>query len=191
MKRKLFCILLSLSMLLCFMPQAAWAETLTNTSNANTYTYYIEKGKITVNVDTNGVQTVEQFIGDSRDSNRTDTVPAGSEIVLTQTDSNTSTSNYIDIYAAKNQTVRVTLKDVNINTNNEYAAPLSVSGGKNSNVIIELDGTNVLDGDSTKGFPGLYKDGSGTMTICDDNKIAGKLTANGGYSGDNVYGSPE
>ena len=98
--------------------------------------------------------------------------------------------------------LKLTLKDVKIDVsgtgdggnNTEGKAALSVQG--KGNVEIELDGDNVLKS-------GLYRAGlekntdtsAGTLTLKDDNKEAGSLTATGGKYGAGIgggdYGSGE
>ena len=92
--------------------------------------------------------------------------------------------------------LNLTLKDVKIDVsdtggdNFEFEddqrgkAALSVQG--KGNVEIELDGNNELK--SGKGRAGLEKTSTGTLTLKDDNKEAGSLTATGGYNGAGIGG---
>ena len=88
--------------------------------------------------------------------------------------------------------LKLTLKDVKIDVsgtgdggnNTEGKAALSVQG--KGNVEIELDGKNELK--SGKGRAGLEKTSTGTLTLKDDNKEAGSLTATGGYNGAGIGG---
>ena len=116
--------------------------------------------------------------------------PAGSTPVNKKDDGfwgNTITviNNFAD------KVLNLTLKDVKIDVsdtggdNFEFEddqrgkAALSVQG--KGNVEIELDGNNELK--SGKGRAGLEKTSTGTLTLKDDNKEAGSLTATGGYGG--------
>ena len=95
--------------------------------------------------------------------------------------------------------LNLTLKDVKIDVsdtggdNFEFEddqrgkAALSVQG--KGNVEIELDGNNELK--SGKGRAGLEKTSTGTLTLKDDNKEAGSLTATGGYNGAGIGGGRE
>ena len=121
--------------------------------------------------------------------------PAGSAPVNKKDDGfwgNTITviNNFAD------KVLNLTLKDVKIDVsdtggdNFEFEddqrgkAALSVQG--KGNVEIELDGNNELK--SGKGRAGLEKTSTGTLTLKDDNKEAGSLTATGGYNGAGIGG---
>ena len=122
--------------------------------------------------------------------------PAGSTPVNKKDDGfwgNTITviNNFAD------KVLNLTLKDVKIDVsdtggdNFEFEddqrgkAALSVQG--KGNVEIELDGNNELK--SGKGRAGLEKTSTGTLTLKDDNKEAGSLTATGGYNGAGIGGA--
>ena len=124
--------------------------------------------------------------------------PAGSTPVNKKDDGfwgNTITviNNFAD------KVLNLTLKDVKIDVsdtggdNFEFEddqrgkAALSVQG--KGNVEIELDGNNELK--SGKGRAGLEKTSTGTLTLKDDNKEAGSLTATGGYNGAGIGGGRE
>ena len=115
--------------------------------------------------------------------------PAGSTPVNKKDDGfwgNTITviNNFAD------KVLNLTLKDVKIDVSDtgsywvEGKAALSVQG--KGNVEIELDGNNELK--SGKGRAGLEKTSTGTLTLKDDNKEAGSLTATGGYNGAGIGG---
>ena len=89
--------------------------------------------------------------------------------------------------------LNLTLKDVKIDvsdTGDQYdwdqkgKAALSVQG--KGNVEIELDGDNELKSGTQSA--GLEKTSTGTLTLKDDNKEAGSLTATGGYNGAGIGG---
>ena len=95
-----------------------------------------------------------------------------------------------------NTVLNLTLKDVKIDVSDtgdyydgvDGKAALSVQG--DGNVTIELDGDNVLKSGYDKA--GLEKNASeaeGTLTLKDDNKEAGSLTAKGGESAAGIGGS--
>lgn len=93
------------------------------------------------------------------------------------TENPSSPPHTITIQADKNATANVTLSGVNIS--GVGGAAITTSG--DGNVTIELDGTNtVKSGDN---HAGVEKQNSGKLTITDDNKTAGSLTANGGEGG--------
>ena len=121
--------------------------------------------------------------------------PAGSTPVNPKDDGfwgNTITviNNFVD------KALNLTLKDVKIDVSDtgddlfayddtqKGKAALSVQG--DGNVEIELDGNNELK--SGKGRAGLEKTSTGTLTLKDDNKEAGSLTATGGMSGAGIGG---
>ena len=73
----------------------------------------------------------------------------------------------------------LTLESSGIDFLEEYGAALSVVG--TGNIIIELDGTNILK--SNIDLAGFQKQNDGTLTIKDDNGTSGSLEAIGGYRG--------
>ena len=89
--------------------------------------------------------------------------------------------------------LNLTLKDVKIDvsdTGDQYdwdqkgKAALSVQG--DGNVEIELDGDNELKSGTQSA--GLEKNSTGTLTLKDDNKEAGSLTATGGFNSAGIGG---
>lgn len=89
--------------------------------------------------------------------------------------------------------LKLTLKDVKIDvsdTGDQYdwdqkgKAALSVQG--KGNVEIELDGDNELKSGTQRA--GLEKTSTGTLTLKDDNKEAGSLTATGGFNSAGIGG---
>ena len=95
--------------------------------------------------------------------------------------------------------LKLTLKDVKIDVSDtgsdetyglggiQGKAALSVQG--NGNVEIELDGKNELkSGYSRAGLEKNTSTSTGTLTLKDDNKEAGSLTATGGYVGAGIGG---
>jgi len=89
--------------------------------------------------------------------------------------------------------LNLTLKDVKIDvsdTGDQYdwdqkgKAALSVQG--KGNVEIELDGDNELKSGTQSA--GLEKNSTGTLTLKDDNKEAGSLTATGGFNSAGIGG---
>lgn len=118
--------------------------------------------------------------------------PAGSTPVKPKDDGfwgNTITviNNFVD------KALNLTLKDVKIDvsdTGDQYdwdqkgKAALSVQG--KGNVEIELDGDNELKSGTQRA--GLEKTSTGTLTLKDDNKEAGSLTATGGFNSAGIGG---
>ena len=133
--------------------------------------WYLENGNITVNAGESG-QTVSQ----GNQQNVPDPAP-----VITQHDSETTTSNTVTIEVANNVTANVTLGGVNINAG---GAAIQTSGG--GNVNIELDGKNTVQ--SGNNHAGVEKNNSGNLTITDKVGDAGSLTVNGGKGGAGIGG---
>ncbi len=115
--------------------------------------------------------------------------PAGSTPVNPKDDGfwgNTITviNNFVD------KALNLTLKDVKIDVSDtgdwdqKGKAALSVQG--KGNVEIELDGDNELKSGTDRA--GLEKTSAGTLTLKDDNKEAGSLTATGGVSAAGIGG---
>ena len=116
--------------------------------------------------------------------------PAGSTPVNKKDDG--FWGNTITLKTIADKVLNLTLKDVKIDVSDtgdwghKGKAALSVQG--KGDVEIELDGNNELKGGYEKA--GLEKNTSaGTLTLKDDNKKAGSLTATGGYSGAGIGGS--
>ena len=110
--------------------------------------------------------------------------PAGSTPVNPKDDD--FWGNTITVINKAATALKLTLKDVKIDVSDDTKTALSVQG--DGNVEIELDGNNELKGGYEKA--GLEKNTSaGTLTLKDDNKKAGSLTATGGYSGAGIGGS--
>ena len=121
--------------------------------------------------------------------------PAGSTPVNKKDDGfwgNTITviNNFAD------KVLNLTLKDVKIDVSDtggdnfefedDQRGKAALSVQRKGNVEIELDGNNELK--SGKGRAGLEKTSTGTLTLKDDNKEAGSLTATGGYNGAGIGG---
>ena len=146
-------------------------------------TWYIEDGDISISAGENG-NNVAQGGGRTKE-NDTDTVITNRE--------STASSNTVTIDAGEGKTVNVTLDNVNINTSKTDDAAVSVTGSGNTN--IELNGNNTLT--SGSGHAGLEhnketdaegNETSGKLTITDENKDGGTLTATGGYGGAGIGG---
>ena len=169
--RRLFSCMMAL-LLVCGLPLSALAEE-----------YDLAKGSITVTAKADGQYvTQENGVTDHLESSPT---------VITQTGSETATTNTITITAEKNATAEVTLDGVNINTGN---AAIQTKGG--GDVIIELDGENTVQ--SGYYYAGIDKDNSGALVITNTDEVTeedpGKLTATGGDRGAGIgggYNSPD
>ena len=135
-------------------------------------TWCIEDGDITVKAgETEGTNKVSQ--GTNKDVVDTDTI-------ITNRDKNTASSHTVTIKTNdKNDTVEVTLKDVNIDASSRNEAAVSVTGS--GNTTIKLDGDNHLTGGN--GSSGI--DSIGSLTIYGGENDS--LTAKGG-SGADGYG---
>lgn len=143
-------------------------------------TWFIEDGDISISAGTSG-NHVEQ--GEKKQDETTETIITNRE--------STASSNTVTIEAGEGKTVDVTLKNVNIDASS--GAAVSVTGSGNTN--IELNGNNTLT--SGSGHAGLEhnketnsegKETSGKLTITDENKDGGTLTATGGYGGAGIGG---
>ena len=155
-----------------FILTAAMLTTLAAPAFAGTW--YIEDGNITISAGTEaGTNKVEQ-VGKDTVNNDKDTVITNRE---DKASSNTVTIETND----KNDTVEVTLKDVNIDASSRNNAAVSVTGS--GNTTIKLDGDNALKSDTYRS--GIY--GSGSLTISGGENDS--LTAQGGSGADGIYGS--
>ena len=161
-----------------FILTAAMLTTLTAPAFAETW--YIENGDITVKAgDTKGTNKVSQ--GDKKDVEDTNTI-------ITNQKTDTASSHTVTIKTNdKNDTVEVTLKDVNIDTSSRNKAAVSVTGEGDTN--IKLDGDNALKSDIYRS--GIYGSGSGSLTISGGTVTAtgGNSTGIVGYGGNGIYSS--
>ncbi len=155
-----------------FILTAAMLTTLAAPAFAGTW--YIEDGNITISAGTEaGTNKVEQ-VGKDTVNNDKDTVITNRE---DKASSHTVTIETND----KNDTVEVTLKDVNIDASSRNNAAVSVTGS--GNTTIKLDGDNHLTGGN-----GIYSNSSGSLTITGDETDS--LTAKGGSGedgGDGIF----
>ena len=155
-----------------FVLTAAMLTTLAAPAFAGTW--YIEDGNITISAGTEaGTNKVEQ-VGKDTVNNDKDTVITNRE---DKASSHTVTIETND----KNDTVEVTLKDVNIDASSRNNAAVSVTGS--GNTTIKLDGDNALKSDTYRS--GIY--GSGSLTISGGENDS--LTAQGGSGADGIYSS--
>ena len=134
----------------------------------------IEDGDITVKAgETKGTNKVSQ--GANQEVEDTNTI-------ITNENKDTASSNTVTIETNdKNDTVEVTLKDVNIDASSRNNAAVSVTGEGDTN--IKLDGDNALKSD-------IYSSGissSGSLTISGGENDS--LTAQGGSGADGIYSS--
>ncbi len=150
-------------LLLLLLPVQAFAET-----------YDLSDGDITVTAK-NDKQYVTQVGGDTDKEQTTDTI-------IKQTGG--VTDKTVTINAEAGQTAEVTLDGVNIDCSATGKAAVSTTGV--GDVEIELDGNNVLQ--SGDDHAGLEKKNAGTLTIGDDNTVAGSLEATGGENGAGIGG---
>ena len=123
--RKLLTRLVSLALIVVFLPTVAMADT-----------WYLEDGSITVSATDSG-QNVSQGGVTKEDS-----AP-----VIRNRDSSASTTNNVTIRADAGATANVTLEDTNIDTtggagpNGAGGAAVRTEGGGNVNLNVELDNT--------------------------------------------------
>lgn len=155
------------------------AMLITLTAPAFAETWYIENGDITVKASgTEGKNTVSQ--GDKKDVEDTNTI-------ITNQKTDTASSHTVTIKTNdKNDTVEVTLKDVNIDASSRNEAAVSVTGS--GNTTIKLDGDNHLTGgisdNGSYGLSGISS--SGSLTISGGETDS--LTAQGGSGTDGSGG---
>ena len=139
-------------------------------------TWYIENGDITVKAgETKGTNKVSQ--GANQEVEDTNTI-------ITNENKDTASSNTVTIETNdKNDTVEVTLKDVNIDASSRNNAAVSVTGEGDTN--IKLDGDNALKSDIY--CSGIYGSGSGSLTISGGENDS--LTAQGGSGANGISSS--
>ena len=160
--RKLLTRLVSLALIVVFLPTVAMADT-----------WYLEDGSITVSATDSG-QNVSQGGVTKEDS-----AP-----VIRNRDSSASTTNSVTIRADTGATANVTLEDTNIDTtggagpNGAGGAAVRTEGGGNVNLNVELD--NTLQSGNTRA--GVEKGNGGSLTIGSESG-SGQLVATGGDGG--------
>lgn len=160
--RKLLTRLVSLALIVVFLPTVAMADT-----------WYLEDGSITVSATDSG-QSVSQGGVTKEDS-----AP-----VIRNRDSSASTTNNVTIKADTGATANVTLEDTNIDTtggagpNGAGDAAVRTEGGGNVNLNVELD--NTLQSGNT--HAGVEKGNGGNLTIGSESG-SGQLVAVGGHRG--------
>ena len=160
--RKLLTRLVSLALIVVFLPTVAMADT-----------WYLEDGSITVSATDSG-QNVSQG----------GVTKADSAPVIRNRDSSASTTNNVTIRADTGATASVTLKDTNIDTTGGAGpkgagdAAVRTEGGGNVNLNVELD--NTLQSGNT--HAGVEKGNGGNLTIGSESG-SGQLVAVGGHGG--------
>lgn len=165
--RKLLTRLVSLALIVVFLPTVAMADT-----------WYLEDGSITVSATDSG-QNVSQGGVTKEDS-----AP-----VIRNRDSSASTTNNVTIRADTGVTANVTLEDTNIDTtggagpNGAGDAAVRTEGGGNVNLNVELD--NTLQSGNTRA--GVEKGNGGNLTIGSESG-SGQLVATGGDGGAGIGG---
>ena len=145
--------------------------------------WFIEDGDISISAGESGNDVTQNG---KTTKNDTDTV-------IKSNGSSTASSHTVTIHADEGETANVTLDNVNIDTSKTGKAAVSVTGKGDTN--IELNGNNTLT--SGSGHAGLEhnketdaegNETSGKLTITDENKDGGTLTATGGYGGAGIGG---
>ena len=160
--RKLLTRLVSLALIVVFLPTVAMADT-----------WYLEDGSITVSATESG-QNVSQG----------GVTKADSAPVIRNRDSSASTTNNVTIRADTGATANVTLEDTNIDTtggagpNGAGDAAVRTEGAGNVNLNVELD--NTLQSGNTRA--GVEKGNGGSLTIGSESG-SGQLVATGGDGG--------
>ena len=165
--RKLLTRLVSLALIVVFLPTVAMADT-----------WYLEDGSITVSATDSG-QNVSQG----------GVTKADSAPVIRNRDSSASTTNNVTIRADTGATANVTLEDTNIDTTGGAGpkgagdAAVRTEGGGNVNLNVELD--NTLQSGDTRA--GVEKGNGGSLTIGSESG-SGQLVATGGDGGAGIGG---
>ncbi len=165
--RKLLTRLVSLALIVVFLPTVAMADT-----------WYLEDGSITVSATESG-QNVSQG----------GVTKADSAPVIRNRDSSASTTNNVTIRADTGATANVTLEDTNIDTTGGAGpkgagdAAVRTEGGGNVNLNVELD--NTLQSGNTRA--GVEKGNGGNLTIGSESG-SGQLVAVGGDGGAGIGG---
>ncbi len=144
-------------------------------------TYYINDGSVTINATAEGRNNVTQEKAATQDldtelaADEAETTVKGGTKAKEGSDWETATKNTVKITNNhEGTTTKVTLDNVTIETEGDAAVSVSGSG----NVKLELDGKNTTTGDNY--HAGIQKSGTGKLTIADDTKDGGSVTATGG-----------
>ena len=163
MKQKRLARILSLVLVLTFLPTFALADT-----------WYLEDGSITIEATADSEGNTSQRVTQGETS-RPDSAP-----MISNRESSVSTSNTVTIKADTGATADVTLKDTNIDTG---GAAVKTEGS--GNVDLNIEGTNTVK--SGFGYAGVQKNNSGNLELGSDSG-SGQLTANGGDGGAGIGG---
>ena len=187
MKLRRFLSCMMALLLVCGLPLAAFADT-----------YDLAEGSITVTAKEDGQYvTQENGVTDHLESTPT---------VITQTGSETATTNTVTITAEKGAAANVTLDGVNIDVGGTGGhiedigdkigeAAVQITG--NGDVTLELDGENTVQSgfnragvekNTTAATDTEPANGTGKLTITDENGTSGSLEATGGESGSGIGG---
>lgn len=174
MKQKRLARILSLVLVLAFLPTFALADT-----------WYLEDGNITIEATADSEGNTFQQVTQGETS-KPDSAP-----VISNRESSVSTTNTVTIKAEENATANVTLDGVNSNpTGDNYHheweqgdAAIKTEGAGDVNLNIE--GRNTAK--SGSGHAGLEKNNTGSLTI-DSESGSGQLTARGGDGGAGIGG---
>jgi len=172
--KKLLSMLLTAALVVSLMPG------LTLPAQAASYTYHIDYGSITISQNTsdNSKLDVTYFESSGAASSSTQTIDASDEIVITQTDSGTSTLNTITF---NGDIGNITLSGVNIDVSSK-SGYCAFSAASTADVYLTLTGTNILK--SGKYCAGLSVGGALTIT----ESSTGSLDARGGDYGAGIGG---
>ncbi len=136
-------------------------------AEASAEEYYLDKGSVTVTA-SDGKQYVTQEGGVTDEPQTTDTV-------ISQTVSETATSNTVAVSSASGQTAKVTLSGVNVS-----AGGAAMSTGGAGGVTVTLFGQNVLK--SGKDHAGLEKGNAGNLTITAEDTGRSLYSEGGNYA---------
>ena len=163
MKQKRLARILSLVLVLTFLPTFALADT-----------WYLEDGSITIEATADSEGNTSQRVTQGETS-RPDSAP-----MISNRESSVSTSNTVTIKADTGATADVTLKDTNIDTG---GAAVKTEGS--GNVDLNIEGTNTVK--SGFGYAGVQKNNSGNLELGSDSG-SGQLTVSGGEEAAGIGG---
>ena len=148
MKTKRILSALMALLLMATLPITAFAEE-----------YNIDEGSITVSADSTG-QYVTQVGGVQNYQQTTETV-------ITQTDSSTATDNTITVTTTGDAVAEFTVKDVNM-SNEETKSAIDIG---DSNAVINVEGTNIIDYEIISGTSAApVHVSSGDLTLTSDSE---------------------
>ncbi len=174
-KKKILSLLLTAAMICSLLPG------VTLMALAADNTYHIDYGSIAIAQNTNDSSKLDvTYSATSGAASTPVTIPATENIVIIQTDSNTSTGNTIAVSGSITDAVSITLSGVNISAS---GCAFSIGSGTTANLT--LTGTNTLE--SGYKSAGLHVPAGAAMTVIKSS--TGSLSATGGSEAAGIGGA--